>query len=48
MRTTANYNHTNIGKIGDSSCKYVIFYKRVHCITAKNILVTPVSVFVGE
>ena len=20
--TTANYNHTNIGKIGDSSCKY--------------------------
>ena len=41
LRTTANYNHTNIGKIGDSSCKICYFNKGVHYISTKIIFVSP-------
>ena len=41
-------NHTNTGKTGDSSCKYVMFYKCVHYISAKIILVSSASIFVDE
>ena len=45
---TGSYNHTNIGKNGDISCKICHFYKCVYCISAKIILVSSASIFVGE
>ena len=47
-RRTGNYNHTNIGKNGDISCKICHFYKCVYYIFAKIILVSSSSIFVGE
>ena len=45
---TGNYNHTNIGKDGDISCKICHFYKCVYYISAKIIPVSSASKFVGE
>ena len=45
---TGNFNHTNIGKNGDKSCKIRHFYKCVYYISAKIILVPSASIFVGE
>ena len=39
---------TNIGKNGDISCKICHFYKCVYYISAKIILVSSASIFVGE
>ena len=41
LRTTANYNQSNTGKTGASSCKICCFYKCVHYITAEIILFPP-------
>ena len=43
------YNYTNTGKTEDSSYKIcILFYKYVHSIPAKIIIVSPASIFVGE
>ena len=44
----ANTNHTNIGKIDDTSCNLCYFYKCVHYISALIILVSLASIFVGK